>query len=421
MKLFGRNLSLPRFLSPRNSTTLSSPADWLISELLGRMAASGVQVTPLRALGVATVYACVNTISRTMTTLPVSLNRRVGSGPTNGWEPAIEHPMFAMFDEPNEDMTGASFIYAVQANATLRNVGYALIVRNGLNQVSELVPIEPSELQIVQSTVNGPISYKVNGKLVDKRSLLIINGMTFNGVSPAPGFTLARENIGLAIALQDNAARFFGNGSRPGGTLEHPQTLSDAAQERLRSQVESIIRGPDKAYNLLILEEGLKFNAQRDNNETSQFNESRIYQDKAIARHFGVQQHKVGILDNAHFNNVEQENINYVTDTILPWVRQWEQELNRKTLTRDERRLYSWRFNVDGLLRGDAKSRAEALQIQLRNGVRSRNEWRRLENLNPVPGGDTFLIDQTLVEPGKQPAVAGARPTPPVEPTEDQE
>lgn len=402
MAFLGLNFPLWRSKNSASTTTLASPAEWLVRELLRSMAKSGVNVTPLRALGVSTVFSCVNAISRSVSTFPLKLHRRTPDGRTTE---ARDHPLYALLsEEPNEEMTSASMVRAVQANATLRNAGYALIVRNGLGEVTEIYPIEPADIRVTRNTATKRLEYELEGKKIDQSSLLCVVGLTFNGVLPPDMLSIARECVGLAIALQDNASVFFGNGSRPGGVLEHPASLSDEAQERLRKQIEEKHKGTDKAYQFLILEEGLKLSTQREENNTAQFLESRVYQDKAIARHFGIQQHKVGILDNAHFNNVEQENINYVTDTMLPWVVQWEQELNRKLLTKAERAYgLFFRLHVDGLLRGDSKTRSESLQIQRRMGIINQNEWRRLEDLDPVPGGDVYLVDQALQPVGSTP------------------
>ncbi len=198
MRVFGRQVRLP--WSPKNlDTTLSNPAEWLVRQLMGRMTAAGVTVTPLRALGIATVYACVNVKSRTMSTLPIKVMKYLPGG---GLAPAPEHPLnILLSDEPNDDMTSAAFIRAVHANATLRKAGYALIVRDGLGDVVELVPIAPCDICEEQAKEGGPVIYRLNGKIVDKKSLIRITGMTFDGVLGVDTMQIGKECIGLAIAL----------------------------------------------------------------------------------------------------------------------------------------------------------------------------------------------------------------------------
>lgn len=383
MRFLGKDFKIP-FFKNAASTTLASPDEWLINALIGRMAASGVVVSPLRALGVSTVYACVNAVAKSIATLPVCVYEYIEGGS----QPVPGHPYNdLLMSQPNDEMTGSNLRRAVQANATLRQSGYALIVRNGLGEVVELYPIPPCDIQVTRPVFNGPLRFQVQGRDVPLESLLVIHGLTFDGVVGVSSLAVARDLIGLAISLQDNASTFFGNGSRPGGVLEHPASLTDEAQQRLRKQIEDKLKGADKAHSLLILEEGLKYVAQRTDNSDSQFLESRTYQDKAIARHFGIPQSKVGILDDAHYNNVEQENIGYVVDCLQPWVTEWEQQLNLKLFTREDRKRYFFKFNLSVLTRGDAKTRYAAYGSARQWGWLCVDEIRELEGLNPLPNG----------------------------------
>lgn len=432
MKILGRQLRLPWVKNVGETTTLADPAEWLIRTLFAQMTAAGVKVTPLTAMGISTVFACVNVKSRSMSVLPIKLMRKLEGG---GFLPATEHYLYDLIKtSPNEDMTAASFVKAIQANACLRKAGYGLINRNGLiaangeREIAEIIPIPFWDID-EECDKQWGLRYRIHSlnKYVTQKDLIVIPGLTFNGVCGLDMLTMARECIGLAIALQDNAARFFGNGSRPGGTLEHPNTLSQEAQDRLREQVEAKIKGSKNAWNLLILEEGLKYTAQRSDNDSSQFNESRIAQDKAIARFFQIPQSKIGILNEAHYNNVEQANIDYVTDSILPDATQWEQELDRKLLSKEERKRYTFKVNMEALLRGDAASRFAAYATGRQWGWLNVDEIREKENMNPLPNGEgqTYLQPSNMIDAGDSAAAkltqsrSTRKPTP--TPNEDQE
>jgi HK97 family phage portal protein len=210
-----------------------------------------------------------------------------------------------------------------------------------------------------------------------------------------------RECIALAIALQDNAAKFFGNGSRPGGVLEHPAALSEEAQERLRKQFEDQVGGKN-LYRMMVLEEGLKYVAQRSENKDSQFDESRVAQDLNICRVFGVPPHKIGILNSQPRANVEQDNLSFIMDTVRPICVRWEQTLNVKLFTGEERdQGYYVRFDLNAILRGDMKSRYDAMAVGRQWGWLSANDCRELEELEPIEGGDIYLQPLNMVEAKK--------------------
>jgi HK97 family phage portal protein len=128
----------------------------------------------------------------------------------------------------------------------------------------------------------------------------------------------------------------------------------------------------------------------------AQYIEARKFTRSEICSIFGVPPHKIGDLERATFSNIEHQALEFVQDAVVPRCVRWEQAIHRDLLDGDPN-LYA-KHNVSGLLRGDAKSRNEALQIQRRNGVISANEWRAYEDLNPRPdeGGDEYIIEANM-------------------------
>lgn len=398
----------PSFLKPQN-TTLSKPDDWLVKALLGSATASGVKVSPITAMSVPTVFACVNAVSRSMSSIPLKLYRRTANG---GKEVAVDHPLYALIhDAPNPEMTSADFRRAVQANAVLRNSGYALIVRNGLGEVAELYPIPNVDIR-PERDEKGVLFYYLKEKRVEADSILHVKGLTMNGVTGFDTISAVREAIGLAIALQDHGAKYFPNATTPSMTIEFPTNMSQQQLADFSREFDKHHTGAANSWKRMFLWGGAKLaNRPQLNNEQAQFIEAKVYQDKAICQAFGVPQIKAGITDAAHYNNVEQENQNYVTDTLMSWAAQWEQTLNQKLLNPRERKKYFFEFSIDGLLRGDIASRYQAYQLAIQNGIMSRNEVRTYENLNPVEGGDRFVISQNV-----QLLDEAGMPLPPAEP-----
>ena len=126
---------------------------------------------------------------------------------------------------------------------------------------------------------------------------------------------------------------------------------------------------------------------------------SRKYQVNEICRIFRVPPHLVGDLERATFSNIEHQSIEFVQHTIRPWLVRWEQGISRSLLDEKERLLYFAKFNVDGLLRGDYKSRMEGYAIGRQNGWLSPNDIRRLEDMPPIPkeqGGDEYLVNGNM-------------------------
>ena len=134
--------------------------------------------------------------------------------------------------------------------------------------------------------------------------------------------------------------------------------------------------------------------------EQAQFLETRKFQIDEIARIFRVPPHMSGDLEKSSFNNIEQQSLEFVKYTLDPWVSRLEQAMFRALLTREEKKKYFFKFNVDGLLRGDYQSRMAGYAVGIQNGFMSPNDIRALENLDRIPkedGGDLYMVNGNMV------------------------
>ena len=190
----------------------------------------------------------------------------------------------------------------------------------------------------------------------------------------------------------------FRSGAAPSGVLEHPGTLKDPA--KVRDSWTQTFGGSHNANKVAVLEEGMKYTPISISPNEAQFLETRKFQIDEIARIFRVPPHMIGDLEKSSFNNIEQQSLEFVKYTLDPWVSRWEQSMVRSLLTKDEKKQYFIKFNVDGLLRGDYKSRMDGYAIGRQNGWMSANDIRELENLDRIPaseGGDLYLVNGNMV------------------------
>lgn len=364
---------------------LVNPDAWVLQSILGRVAsATGITATPLRMMGVATVYGCIRVRSMILSSLPCTLYKGDGKG---GRIIAYDHPLNTMLScAPNEEMTAIDFWRTMESHFGLRENAYAEIVRDKDGDVQGLYPIDPMEIMVCRDPYTKKLFYKFMRYGIDFKlnEMLHIRGYSRNGIMGIDLSVTLQEVFALAIALQDNAAKFFGNGSRPSGVLEHPNSLSVDAQDRLRDQMEKSTGGQN-AYRMMILEEGLKYAQVRSENKDAQFQEAREYQDLQICRIFGVPPHKVAITQGSPRANIEEENISFYQDTIRPLCVNYEAQMLMKLLTEEERgQGYQFEFNMDAMLRGNTLARYQAYQIGINTGILSVDEARQREHMNPI-------------------------------------
>ena len=305
-------------------------------------------------------------------------------------------------------MTAADFFGALEGNRLLRGNAYAQIIRS-TNGIEELIPLQNNKVKY-EMTPDGP-TYKVDNRIFDHTEILHLRDHTETGLFGIPTVSHVKDVIGLAIALQDNASKFFANGSKVADVLTTDATLSpDQVQGLAKRLKQRKSRGEE--YSTLVLDAGLKYAIQRSNNNDAQFMESRRLQREEIAGAFGIPAHKAGILDKATFSNIEQQNIEYVTGFIGPIVTSYEQAMNKWLLTKRERQEgFYFKFGLEGLLRGDAASRAQYYHFGILDGWLTRNRVRELEDLNPIEGLDEPLVPANMFGAGSDEFLAASKNT----------
>ena len=367
----------------------------------GQQSNSGVEVDEESALKISTVYACVKVISETIASLPLNLLKELTNGDT---EKAKQHPLYSVLkDVPNSEMSSFTFREMLMTNLLLWGNAYALIKRNKSGEIVELYPLKSKNMVVERDATTNAIKYTYTNnrgmtKTYSPKQIFHIPAFSFDGIIGVSPITYAREAMGLALATEEFGARFFGNGARPGGVLEHPGVLKDP--EKLRESWNKVYQGTANSHKVAVLEEGMKYHEIGMSPEDSQFLQTRSFQIAEICRIFRVPPHMVGDLSRSTFSNIEHQSIDFVVHTIRPWLVRWEQAITRALLSEEERTIYYAKFNVDGLMRGDFVTRMNGYAIARQNGWMSANEIRALENMNKIPadqGGDLYLLNGNMI------------------------
>ena len=366
---------------------------------------AGKSVTERSAMQMTAVYSCVRILAEAVAGLPLHFYKYNEDGSKSK---AIDNNLYHLLhDEPNPEMSSFVFRETLMTHLLLWGNAYAQIIRNGKGEVIALYPLMPNKMSVDRDE-NGHLYYSYQrsqeeGKeagtvILSTRDVLHIPGLGFDGLVGYSPIAMAKNAIGLAIATEEYGAKFFANGAAPSGVLEHPGTIKDPA--RLRENWNSTFGGSANSGKVAVLEEGMKYTPISISPEQAQFLETRKFQINEIARIFRVPPHMVGDLEKSSFSNIEQQSLEFVKYTLDPWVIRWEQSLSRALLNEDEKKLYFFKFNVEGLLRGDYQSRMNGYAIARQNGWMSANDIRELENLDKISsedGGDLYLINGNML------------------------
>ena len=396
-KVFGGSHELRQ--SPENpSTPLSAPADWLWDWATGGRTKAGARVNEDGALHISAFYCGVRVLTDAMAQTPLMVYRRLSNG---GRERAPDHPLYTVLhDRPNPLMSAFTFRETLQGHCIIWGNAYAEIEERNDGSVAALWPLLPDRTDVI---VNGGKKF-IRTRLPDGQQVVIpgrrvlhIPGFGFDGLMGRSLVRLARESLGLTKAAEEFGSTFFGAGSKMAGVLSHPGLLSKKAKENLRESWNEMHQGLDSAHRIGILEEGLQWTQIGVPPDDAQFLQTRQHQVTEVARWLKVPPHKIMDLMKATFSNIEQQNIQFLTDSMVPWFTRWEQELTWALLSEADRREFFTEFLVDGLLRGDSAARGEFYTKQFNLGSISPNEIAILENRNPVEGGDQRFVPLNLI------------------------
>jgi HK97 family phage portal protein len=380
-------------------------ADWIrdtTSFFRGAPTAAGVRINEKSAMRLITVYACMRVLAESMGCLPLFVYKKRKGG---GADTADDHNLYGILhDEPNDEMASQTWIETKMGHLVLSGDCYSLKTLNGRGQIIDLYPVPWDQIEPVRNPQTDKLEYRYNDRgtieTLPAEQVLHIPGLGYDGIRGYSSIQMAREAIGLGLAAQEFAGKFFSQGMNVGGVLEAPEKLSKDAIKNMRESLEERGAGMANSWRPLILEEGTKWARIPMPMTDAQFLEQRKFTRDEICAFMRVPPHMVANLERSTNNNITQQSVEFVMYTLGPYVRRFEQALNRSLFTRQERAAgYYVKFNIKALLRGDVKTQAEALNIQRQNGIINADEWRELEEMNPQPNGtgQAYLVNGNMI------------------------
>lgn len=381
-------------------SSVSIPSQWLI-EIFGAGGAStaNIEVTPRSAMRCTAVRCAVQVIAEAMGQLPLDVYRRASDGTKSAVE---DHSVAALFNVAANDWTaGPQFREQLTRDALLWGNGFGFINRMNGKPV-ELVRLDPETATSVQldQTTGEPL-YRVGGHFIPRADIIHIQAPSINGLSGESPVMLAREAIGLAMVMEQHAARLFSRGGRPSGVLEFPNRLGGDTVKRISESWHAAHAG-ENSGRTAILEEGGKFSPLALNSVDSQFLELRKFAIDEIARAFRVPPHMLMELGRATWANSEQMGAEFIALSLMRWIKAWEGEIGLKLFAPADRAHLRAEFDLDDFLRPDLAARATAYSQLIAARVLSPNEAREEENRAPYVGGERFENPNT--------AASGATP-----------
>ncbi|NBQ97599.1 MAG: phage portal protein [Microbacteriaceae bacterium] len=362
---------------------------WGAGETFAFTTNAGVVINQEDSLKIGTVYACVRLIADSISTLPVDTFIRV-DGDRRPFRPRPE-----WLDMPEVGVSRTDHFQQVLVSMLLNGNSFTRIIRDNAG-VAGLTVLNPLKVEIKRDNARRLIYVYDSKEIIDHTDMIHLSELRLPGeLRGKSRIDLVKENLGLSKALEEFAARFFGQGSHTSGIIEYPNNLTREQAKSLVDGFEEGHKGLRQSHRPGILFGGAKYTQTSVAPDDSQFLQSRQFAVEEILRAFRVPPSMAGVLQPGAqaYASVEMNGIHFVMHTLRPYVTKIEDGYAKLL---DSRAFL--KFNLDGLMRGDFGSRVAGYSSALQAGWMSINDVRRFEDLRPADGGDTYRVPLANVD-----------------------
>lgn len=376
--------------------------DQLPGFLLDAGSKTGISVTWSTALQVTAMFACCRVIGEDLAQSRCRLMRPRARG---GMEVATDHSLHRLvFLTPEKGVTAFSFWETIAFHVMLVGNAFVFVNRLSSGEVYELLLLEPGKVRVTRRPDRSMV-YEVAGDTGDYRrvpdgAIWHIRGPSWNSWMGMETVRLAREALGLSLALEASHAELHRDGLKPAGAYSFEGELNPVQHDQMVKWLKRYATAGDLVGAPLILDRGAKWLNQQMTGVDLQHLETRRFQIEEICRAVRVMPIMIGLADKvATYSSSEQMFLAHKQHSVAPWAGRLEQSGEVGLLTEAEQRAgYVLRFNLSAMMRGDYKSRQEGLQIQRRNGIINADEWRDLEDMPPRddPGGKQYIVEANM-------------------------
>lgn len=418
---------LSRIAAPMARASAGAPSYGMIPPLGSIASASGAQISQATAMTVSAVYGCVNRLATDLARCTPYFSRRNSDGTEVRDD---DHPLNELLERPNRQQEWFEFAWQMWVGFLLRGNCYAPIRRDNRANPVELIPVNPDAAMVLEAG-DGNVFINMNriglwqiAMLADfpvaipSEDVFHLRGLTFNSLVGVSTIGLARDAIGLSMALEQQASRWIANGARPSTWLKTGKTLSDTAAKRLKTQFDDLHAGYQNTGRTVVLEDGIEPVPLQLTSVDLQFIAQRQWQPEDVCRFFGVPPHKIGLYADKRSDPQPQtaQDQDYVNSAVswrahaferrFVWTFGLDKDEKGRRLPRDEQlRL---RHDLTQLLRADVMSQANVSRLNVLSGITTQNEERADRGLPPIAGGDKLMMPTNMAADGSN--ISGQAP-----------
>lgn len=349
-------------------------------------------VTIEAALEVPAIWCATTFLPRLLSSLPLHAFKTTSEGKTERIDGNLD---MLLNEAPNPEWTSQAWREYIFHQALTVGRGCSWIERQGTRPVA-IWPMDPDYTTVRR--VNGRKIYIFDGKEYPAADVIDVPFLLRrNQVDVYSPIFKHKKTIGLMLAMAEYASSFFAGGGVLPLALEGPQPQGPEAFKRAQADItRAIKRARESGSPYFGMPPGHKLTPVGTDPDKGQMTEARNFEVVETSRIYQLPPVFLHDLTHGTFSNTEQQDLQLLKHCVIHWTEKFEQELDLK-LFGQRRRAQHVEHNVDGVQRGDFKSRVEGIGRAIQTSQMTPNEGRALENRPPLPGGDKLYIQGATV------------------------
>lgn len=404
MSVFSRikNLIAPRQQAGTNDDILLK---WL-----------GVDDGNPKAISEVTYYTCLKILSEAMGKMPLKLYQAGENGGRTVYrEPSVGQDM--LLNRPNFAMTPATFWSLIELNCEHFGNAYVYIDRGFMPQkfggevgIKGFWPMQSDCVTIYYDNVGifgdaGGIYYQYadpsTGKQYMFKSSDVLHfktWMTWDGVVGKSVQEILKTTVGAAAESQGYLNKLYTSGLTASSVLQYTGDLDDKLRKKLQDKYTDVLTGTKNIGKVVPLPVGMKLEPINYKLTDAQFYELKKYSALQIAGAFGIKPDQINNYEKSSYSSSEAQQLAFLVDTMLYRINAYEQEINYKVLTKEERdNGLFFKFNEKVMLRMSSEAQMNMLTSAVQNGIYTDNECRALLDKPPMDGGDQLIVNGNYI------------------------
>jgi HK97 family phage portal protein len=303
----------------------------------------------------------------------------------------------------NNNLTQFTIVQNMIKDCLLHGNGFCWIKRDKAGKPVSLKYLPFGSCNIFYNKVTDVLLYQapmITNKMIEPVDIIHLRMITKDGINGISIIDYANSTIKLAGASEKQAAEYFNSGLTVKGVLssESPRLTKDQREGIRTAWTESQL---GNGVGIPVLEAGLKYQPISSNSKDAELLESRAYSVLEIARFFQISPILLGDLSKSSYNSVEQSELQFVLNTLAPYITMLEQELNAKLIMPSQRYKYYIDIMEEHIIKQDKQSQANYLNTLVNSGIITRNEARKALGYPEIEGADELTVSFTDVNQNK--------------------